>query len=43
MKSPNEAIAAQVGISITFLLSAMAMAASNRIMPPAPAKHGQPV
>src|SRR4051812_38879477 len=32
---------AQTGIHITFLLSAMAIAASDRIMPAAPAKHGE--
>jgi uncharacterized protein (TIGR00645 family) len=37
----EKTIYAQVGIHITFLLSAMAIAASDRIMPAAPAKHGQ--
>jgi uncharacterized protein (TIGR00645 family) len=32
---------AQTGIHITFLLSAMAIAASDRIMPAAPDKHGE--
>jgi uncharacterized protein (TIGR00645 family) len=32
---------AQTGIHITFLLSAMAIAASDRIMPAAPEKHGE--
>ncbi len=36
-------IIAQTGIHITFLLSAMAIAASDRIMPAAPAKHGEHV
>jgi len=34
---------AQTGIHITFLLSAMAIAASDRIMPAAPQKHGEHV
>ena len=37
----EKTILAQVGIHITFLLSAMAIAASDRIMPAAPAKHSQ--
>jgi uncharacterized protein (TIGR00645 family) len=37
----EKTIYAQVGIHITFLLSAMAIAASDRIMPAAPVKHGQ--
>src|SRR4051794_40542584 len=37
----EKTIYAQVGIHITFLLSAMAIAASDRIMPALPAKHGQ--
>ena len=37
----EKTIIAQVGIHITFLLSAMAIAASDRIMPAAPVKHGQ--
>jgi uncharacterized protein (TIGR00645 family) len=39
----EKTILAQVGIHITFLLSAMAIAASDRIMPQQPAKHGQHV
>ena len=34
-------IIAQTGIHVTFLLSAMAIAASDRIMPAAPGKHGE--
>jgi uncharacterized protein (TIGR00645 family) len=34
-------ILAQTGIHLTFLLSAMAIAASDRIMPTAAAKHGE--
>jgi len=37
----EKTIIAQVGIHITFLLSAIAIAASDRIMPVPPAKHGQ--
>jgi len=37
----EKTIIAQVGIHITFLLSAMAIAAADRIMPAPPAKHGQ--
>src|SRR3954470_12669640 len=37
----EKTIYAQVGIHITFLLSAMAIAASDRIMPALPARHGQ--
>ncbi len=36
-------IIAQTGIHVTFLLSAMAIAASDRIMPTAPEKHGEHV
>jgi len=36
----EKTIIAQVGIHITFLLSAMAIAASDRIMPQAPSRHG---
>ena len=36
-------IIAQTGIHLTFLLSAMAIAASDRIMPAAPEKHGEHV
>jgi len=39
----EKTIIAQTGIHITFLLSAMAIAASDRIMPAAPAKHGEHV
>jgi uncharacterized protein (TIGR00645 family) len=35
----NSVIIAQVGIHITFLLSAIAIAASDRLMPAVPAKH----
>ena len=35
----EKTIIAQVGIHITFLLSAMAIAASDRIMPQAPSRH----
>jgi uncharacterized protein (TIGR00645 family) len=38
----EKTIIAQVGIHITFLLSALAIAGSDRLMPAAPAKHGQP-
>ena len=37
----EKTLIAQTGIHITFLLSAMAIAASDRIMPAAPAKHGE--
>jgi len=37
----EKTIIAQTGIHITFLLSAMAIAAADRIMPAPPAKHGQ--
>jgi uncharacterized protein (TIGR00645 family) len=37
----EKTIYAQVGIHVTFLLSAMAIAASDRIMPAAPSKHGE--
>ena len=37
----EKTIIAQVGIHITFLLSAMAIAASDRIMPQMPARHGE--
>jgi uncharacterized protein (TIGR00645 family) len=37
----EKTIIAQTGIHITFLLSAMAIAAADRIMPAAPAKHGE--
>ena len=37
----EKTIIAQVGIHITFLLSAMAIAAADRIMPSPPARHGQ--
>jgi uncharacterized protein (TIGR00645 family) len=37
----EKTLLAQVGIHITFLLSAMAIAASDRIMPAAAAKQGQ--
>ena len=36
-------IIAQTGIHVTFLLSAMAIAASDRLMPAAPSKHGEHV
>ncbi|HSF78140.1 MAG TPA: YqhA family protein [Steroidobacteraceae bacterium] len=36
----EKTIIAQVGIHITFLLSAMAIAASDRLMPQAPLRHG---
>jgi uncharacterized protein (TIGR00645 family) len=36
----EKTIIAQTGIHITFLLSALAIAAADRIMPAAPAKHG---
>jgi len=39
----EKALFYQTVIHITFLLSAMAIAASDRIMPAAPAKHGQHV
>jgi uncharacterized protein (TIGR00645 family) len=39
----EKTLIAQVVIHITFLLSAMAIAASDRIMPAPPAKHGQHV
>ncbi|MDH4173940.1 MAG: YqhA family protein, partial [Betaproteobacteria bacterium] len=35
----EKTIIAQVGIHITFLLSAMAIAVSDRIMPQAPSRH----
>jgi len=37
----EKTIIAQTGIHITFLLSAMAIAAADRIMPAAPARHGE--
>jgi uncharacterized protein (TIGR00645 family) len=37
----EKTIIAQTGIHITFLLSALAIAASDRLMPAAPSKHGQ--
>jgi uncharacterized protein (TIGR00645 family) len=37
----EKTLIAQTGIHITFLLSAMAIAASDRIMPAAPEKHGE--
>ena len=37
----EKTIIAQVGIHITFLLSAVAIAAADRVMPAVPAKHGQ--
>jgi uncharacterized protein (TIGR00645 family) len=37
----EKTIIAQTGIHVTFLLSAMAIAAADRIMPAAPEKHGQ--
>jgi uncharacterized protein (TIGR00645 family) len=37
----EKTIIAQTGIHITFLLSAMAIAAADRIMPAAPEKHGE--
>jgi uncharacterized protein (TIGR00645 family) len=37
----EKTLLAQTGIHITFLLSAMAIAAADRIMPAAPAKHGE--
>jgi uncharacterized protein (TIGR00645 family) len=37
----EKTIIAQTGIHITFLLSAMAIAASDRIMPAAPEKHAE--
>jgi uncharacterized protein (TIGR00645 family) len=39
----EKTIIAQTGIHITFLLSAMAIAAADRIMPAAPEKHGEHV
>src|SRR5688500_2102456 len=39
----EKTIIAQTGIHLTFLLSAMAIAASDRIMPSAPEKHGEHV
>jgi uncharacterized protein (TIGR00645 family) len=39
----EKTIIAQTGIHLTFLLSAMAIAASDRIMPAAPEKHGEHV
>ena len=39
----EKTLIAQTGIHITFLLSAMAIAAADRIMPAAPDKHGQHV
>jgi uncharacterized protein (TIGR00645 family) len=39
----EKTIIAQTGIHITFLLSAMAIAASDRIMPTATSKHGEHV
>ena len=36
----EKTILAQVGIHITFVLSAMAIAATDRILPAAPARHG---
>jgi uncharacterized protein (TIGR00645 family) len=39
----EKTLIAQTGIHITFLLSAMAIAASDRIMPAAPEKHGEHV
>jgi uncharacterized protein (TIGR00645 family) len=39
----EKTIIAQTGIHITFLLSALAIAASDRIMPAAPQKHGEHV
>jgi uncharacterized protein (TIGR00645 family) len=37
----EKTLIAQTGIHITFLLSAMAIAAADRIMPAAPEKHGE--
>jgi uncharacterized protein (TIGR00645 family) len=37
----EKTIIAQTGIHVTFLLSAMAIAAADRIMPAAPEKHGE--
>ncbi len=37
----EKTIIAQTGIHLTFLLSAMAIAASDRLMPSAPEKHGE--
>jgi uncharacterized protein (TIGR00645 family) len=37
----EKTIIAQTGIHITFLLSAMAIAAADRIMPAAPVRHGE--
>jgi uncharacterized protein (TIGR00645 family) len=37
----EKTIIAQTGIHVTFLLSAMAIAAADRIMPVAPEKHGE--
>jgi uncharacterized protein (TIGR00645 family) len=37
----EKTIYAQVGIHITFLLSALAIAGADRLMPHAPGKHGQ--
>src|SRR5687768_1373053 len=37
----EKTILAQTGIHITFLLSALAVAAADRIMPAVPAKHGE--
>jgi uncharacterized protein (TIGR00645 family) len=39
----EKTLIAQTGIHITFLLSAMAIAASDRLMPAAPDKHGEHV
>jgi uncharacterized protein (TIGR00645 family) len=39
----EKTLIAQTGIHITFLLSAMAIAASDRLMPAAAAKHGEHV
>jgi uncharacterized protein (TIGR00645 family) len=39
----EKTLIAQTGIHITFLLSAMAIAAADRIMPAAPEKHGEHV
>jgi uncharacterized protein (TIGR00645 family) len=39
----EKTLIAQTGIHITFLLSAMAIAAADRIMPSAPEKHGEHV
>jgi uncharacterized membrane protein YqhA len=41
LRPHEKTIIAQAAIHITFLLSAMAIAAADRIMPAAPEKHGE--